>query len=1020
MGSQMNGKVSWKVFAYKFDGQERESFQDLSYLLFCRKFNIENGLPRFYNQHYIETDPIRISDSEIVGFQSKYYDRRVITSTQINDLETEITNCKIKHSDITQLYFFLNCEFSESSNANRTKTKAQINLEEFAQNKGISIEWVLPSNLEVILQKEEYRDIWEYYFGPVEKENASANGLKGYVESIIEYYEKEEGHRICGKESLKDAYIPTYIKGRQRQSVKSLLEAFVQGNDRIVVIYGEPGHGKTSICIRAAYAFYKERWLENSVKNVFWFSLNPTGTLAINYEHRTFSLEKLLSWGNNKNERINTVDVKELDGSLVFFDGFDELIENIRNLTSGYFDSLEKFIDEYISEFVKTNNVHVVITSRKLCIQNEFTEGEKKEDYISGVPCHELDLMNSDDQDNWLTNYLIRVKKNEQIDSGEVETFIENFKKSRKNKTFLKLTGVPILFRMIVYNKLDEGYANTVELYDELFKRLIRNHNKYYESQRVRAELETLARDIFEGNDNSIQIQDAVQEESYVTEWLYYFYIENIGKQVVAFFHRSFYQYFLADYIFKSLSVCRDETKTIVLLKLLTRRKLDPTTLQYIFERNRIKKSDVSTIIHSIVEYIVKHDAVITPVYDLSWSAEIGKLNQTKNLLWNIIGIISVVSKKFKYSQGFCDLISSYDCPGIVFSSHNISNTMVDLSHKKINNGVFNTGYFDGVIADSSEWFGSNFYAARMRKASFKGASLSYCNLGAAQLLGIHLEGAFLFNAILVRAKLRDAHLSDTVMIGADLYKANLRFADLTRTNLTYANLDNANLDNAILYGTILKGAKLKGARLTVSSFQEVDLSGADLQETHLEKVKIINADIKAVNFTGSDMRNAVIKDTQFDNASFDSVYFTGAIFENVTFSNVSMNGARFNKVTMKNVTFTRVDLSNAFFRRGELDNVSFSMVEFNRTSFRKVDFSTTSFYNSIFHRAFYTYCDLTNVFYKYCDLSNMGFLSNPTKNMVLDMCGVEGTLFRNMDIDKLTLVNTDIQKATIKDFQTE
>ena len=728
-------------------------------------------------------------------------------------------------------------------------------------------------------------------------------GLREYVESVIEYYEKEESHRICGKESLKDAYIPTYIKERSRLSVKSLLEEFVQENDRIIVIYGEPGHGKTSICIRAAYAYYKERWLENSVKNVFWFSLNPTGTTAIDYEHRTFSLEKLFSWRKRRNERTNAIDVKELDGALVFLDGFDELVENIRNSTSGYFDSLGGFIDDYITEFAERSNAHVVITSRKMCIQNELFEGLKNENYIGEVPCFELDLMNSDDQDNWLNNYLARVKNNNQTDSGEVETFIENFKKSRKNKTILKLTGVPILFRMVVYNKLDDSYASTVELYDELFKRVIRNHNQYNGLQKVETKLETFARDIFEGNDYSIQIEDALvnQEDQFINEWLYYFYIENVGKQVVAFFHRSFYQYFLANHIFNTLLVCRDEKNILILLMLLTRRKLDPTTLQYICERNRVKKRDLSIIIHSIVDYIIKHESYIAPAYDLSWSSEIGKINQSRNMLWNIVGIISVVCKKFEFSQEFCDLIFSYDCTGIVVSSNSISNVEVDLRDKKISNGIMGLGYFDGVIADSSEWFYSNFYAARMRNASFKGASLSYCNLGAANMTGIHLENANLFSAIAPHAKLRRSVLSDAIMVGANLYKSNLSFANLTRTVLTYANLDKANLDNAILDKTDLKGAKLKGASLTVATFQEVDLAGADLRETNLKKVNISNADISSVNFTGSDLRNVVIKDTHFDNVTFDLVDFSGAKFENVTFSNVSMKSTRFIKVTMKN-----------------------------------------------------------------------------------------------------------------------
>ena len=68
MKDNMNGKVSWNVFAYRFEDREQVTFEELCYQLFCRKFDLKEGLHRFYNQHYIETDPARISETRVVGF----------------------------------------------------------------------------------------------------------------------------------------------------------------------------------------------------------------------------------------------------------------------------------------------------------------------------------------------------------------------------------------------------------------------------------------------------------------------------------------------------------------------------------------------------------------------------------------------------------------------------------------------------------------------------------------------------------------------------------------------------------------------------------------------------------------------------------------------------------------------------------------------------------------------------------------------------------------------------------------
>jgi hypothetical protein len=115
---------------------------------------------------------------------------------------------------------------------------------------------------------------------------------------------------------------------RENQSVKNYLEKWVSKGGEIMLLYGEPGHGKTSLCWMAMYDFYKNGWLSGVVDNVFCFSFNPT---YINMTtDKTLNLSHFLGWGEEKRQNTNYLfDEKDCENSLIFFDAYDELSECI-------------------------------------------------------------------------------------------------------------------------------------------------------------------------------------------------------------------------------------------------------------------------------------------------------------------------------------------------------------------------------------------------------------------------------------------------------------------------------------------------------------------------------------------------------------------------------------------------------------------------------------------------------------------------------------------------------------------
>jgi len=149
---------------------------------------------------------------------------------------------------------------------------------------------------------------------------------------------------------------------------------------------------------------------------------------------------------------------------------------------------------------------------------------------------------------------------------------------------------------------------------------------------------------------------------------------------------------------------------------------------------------------------------------------------------------------------------------------------------------------------------------ADLRDADLMGANLSRSDLDGADLMGANLSGADLMGANLSGARLVGTNLG-----GVDLADARLWGANLVSTRLWGANLRDAHLVGAKLLGTNLGGARLAGANLGGARLAGVDLGGADLKHTELTNSIIINPNYESLSIDSS---------TQFNNATIDDPQF--------------------------------------------------------------------------------------------------------------------------------------------------
>ena len=344
-----------------------------------------------------------------------------------------------------------------------------------------------------------------------------------------------------------------------------------------------------------------------------------------------------------------------------------------------------------------------------------------------------------------------------------------------------------------------------------------------------------LAYEIYCNNEQFADIQGKQQ----ANEFLYMFYIKGGDKQHVEFLHRSFYQYFLAHFLYRKMSAVEDEESAEAFLCCLAERRIDDEILAYVQQvktseicRKHVRLENCKYIlgiigrtdavlenaigkfvenIESIVEEWdpmekIKHYTHYPILVDSSSSIRVVEMEvnykkgtpieqhrylRCENIFVNAINICHVFTKKISLqnNENILRLLRSYDCNGINLADTNLEGAHLEkakLSFAKFNNIQLNGAY--------------------LSRANMDGAKLEGAWLNGADLSGIDLNGANLFNAKLRNANLRNADLRNT-----DLRRAKLSYADLRRVDLRGAKLTGADVEQAKIRRIDLKGIRLKG-----------------------------------------------------------------------------------------------------------------------------------------------------------------------------------------------------------------
>jgi hypothetical protein len=235
---RMMEKVNWNNFKAKFNNQEQTAFERFCYLLFCKEHGKDTGIFRFKHHAGIETNPIE-KDGQVIGWQAKFYDTKL--SEHKVDFIQSIDTTKTRHPTVNKIIFNTNQEFGQDKKKNDPKYKTDI--ENYAKEKGIDIEWRTASYFESPFVCEQNFSISQHFFSLKKGILDSIAELSQYTKSILKPIRSEISYD--GKKIKID-----------RSAIIASLRSTAR-NSFPIILSGRAGVGKTAV-IKDFYEAIKE------------------------------------------------------------------------------------------------------------------------------------------------------------------------------------------------------------------------------------------------------------------------------------------------------------------------------------------------------------------------------------------------------------------------------------------------------------------------------------------------------------------------------------------------------------------------------------------------------------------------------------------------------------------------------------------------------------------------------------------------------------------------------------------
>jgi len=293
-------QIDWDEFRRK-NKDTQKSFENLCYLLFCREHKQSGGIFGYKNQVGIEKEPILIK-RRWHGFQSKFFEG---TSVNWSVFREPLKKAKSKNPHLQVIRFYINLDFKESGLSHKKKSTKHEEVEKYAKEKGLTIEWFGPSQFLAALSSPSNFDLAQLYFGVTDELGFINNGVNHRIQTFLQSDEHLD--------------LPMEISGK---IIKGLGSSILRSKQKSFMVIGSPGSGK-SILIHALFAEFGGLKMATKEKMLKVLERNKAIPMIINLKDcHAESLENLIRDRQN-DSRIRSQNL----GFIYLLDGLDELSE---------------------------------------------------------------------------------------------------------------------------------------------------------------------------------------------------------------------------------------------------------------------------------------------------------------------------------------------------------------------------------------------------------------------------------------------------------------------------------------------------------------------------------------------------------------------------------------------------------------------------------------------------------------------------------------------------------------------
>ena len=704
---------------------------------------------------------------------------------------------------------------------------------------------------------------------------------KWYKNSII-----ESRMLNCSNEDIKYLNLykknePYYIKNgikhqigfdllctqRSNETILDAIEKWGQNDkNRCMILYGQPGSGKSYTCYHALESFLEGKRFLN-YKMIHVLSNVFLEKICLNTKNHNNNLLSVLN--------SNSYNYESFSESLVFFD-----IQNERFLENkNHKFSLSKLLTQ-ATDLCRDCNFKIVFTFQSNTITKELDSVSKKYWCISIAPLNREQRL----------EVLYKVRP----------TLVDNFTDLIKNKDLDSLLAVPIIFNDYSKGRIDLEGNSLIEIYDKLFEQSSK-HNKGDKKGLLEEHLkyELLAYYMLSRESEEISIKDKGLSKL----WTYSDQEELSESTRVSFYHKTFYYYFLSWYLSRRIIEFRNEDN-IDILKLFSYKKLEKDIIVYIHEIILTQSENDNTI--SKIEYLLKLLNQLLEKREYNIDNE----EVFKNIIYNTLMIRNSFNDSIKEidastSERIINLLCKINTDDIPVNKIRIfRKELIGMTQKRIK---LKESYLDSVRFEKGEFRKTEcikvtFEKCNVDRTNINSVNFQECTVVDTSISKCNFQNVY-FHECSMQEVVFDGLFSDTVELCYSKCK-NVSFIKSRLNNLLVSDIL---FDNCYFVYCDMDAATIKLSSLYLSTFNNVTSRNMDCSYSSIRLCEWENSDLSGSIFIGTNGESirfisCNLRDVDFSNAHLKNVDFTGSDLTGSNFTHACCDKVNFDFAIVKNV----------------------------------------------------------------------------------------------------------------------